>query len=879
MAAGFSALGVAAFLYGGFFADEADAAAVSAPRLGGALAVALASVRWPRAYGGRVAMWLALAAVGAAEVVERADAPTGAAALRLCAAAGMGWALVAVSGRAMSARIAASAGTILLAALTVVAVALSAVISDNLRDEALRRYDARIAIEAQAVSQEADVTLGVATLLATALSNNDLARSQVAVLADTSQPAEARAVARAGLEATVGRFLDEVRDRSEPRTGPALITASDRTPLVAVAAAGPVATELSGSAVLAEAVAQRSPARSVEVVGATPMAVAAAPLPGVQGQVAAVVLVTSRLDATYLARRSVPLVSEQPGSRLSLVSADEVLGTSSGSVGSRPDGSVERDLALAVIDGTGATGSAPAATAEVGGRFLVARPVLGADGVPVLAAVLDVPGSQVDETRADLLRALFLVAVGTAAVALVASLVAGERLVRGLRRLTVAAERIRAGDLESRAGVRSDDELGTLSQAFDTMAASLAATTGDLRRSVDAEVGLRTRLEAVVAGMSDALVAVDVEGRVGECNAAAETLFGVSAAKVRGRPLAEVMEVEADDGTDLVARLSQPEAEPWTATGWVRRADRTVPVVLSVGAQRDAAGAVAGAVVVGRDVEREREVERMKTEFLANISHELRTPLTPIKGYSSILSSRDLPAPQTRAFAGEIHGAAAQLERTVGQLVNFATIVAGRLDVDARAVAPRDLVDAVVLDWRSRVDERHRVARRVARDLPLLVVDEALVRQSLDELVDNAVKYSPGGGTVTVSAVLAPTPGDTDGQPGAGVRLTVADEGVGIDPDRLESIFDDFAQLDGSATRRFGGLGLGLALVQRIVAAHGGTLHCASAPGRGTRLSMVLPAGDSGPREGGDGRGVDGQAGRPELGATGPEALQGSRGR
>jgi signal transduction histidine kinase len=226
----------------------------------------------------------------------------------------------------------------------------------------------------------------------------------------------------------------------------------------------------------------------------------------------------------------------------------------------------------------------------------------------------------------------------------------------------------------------------------------------------------------------------------------------------------------------------------------------------------------------------------MKSEFLSRIGHELRTPLTAILGYADILRRRKVTVARAREFHDEIYASGQRLSRIVQMLEFSAAAEAGRSLMRAELTSVRALVDSVAADWTTRVNGNHAINRKVARGLPEIVADRRWLELSLNELVDNAVKFSPEGGRVAITASAAET---DDGRPA--VAISVVDQGVGMTDVDVDRVFVDFAQGDGSDTRRFGGLGLGLSLVKRVAEAHGGTVTCTSTPHKGSKFSIVVP--------------------------------------
>jgi two-component system, OmpR family, phosphate regulon sensor histidine kinase PhoR len=479
-------------------------------------------------------------------------------------------------------------------------------------------------------------------------------------------------------------------------------------------------------------------------------------------------------------------------------------------------------------------GDGPVGTSlSLGGasHFAAVAPLLKADDSPVGLLVVAEPAAVLGATQRDVNRILFLVTVGVIGLAFLVAVAAARRITRPLVALTGAARRVQAGDLEAKAPVRGEDEVADLAVAFNRMTDSVSAMTGELRVAADEQGRLRARLETVVNSMGDGLIAVDDQDRITTYNPAAAALVGVEPDRVMGRTLGDVLRGRDAEGRSLT------RGRPAEGLAFVRRADGAeVPVALSSAPLRGGHGGTVGRVFVLRDMSREYEVERMKREFLSTVSHELRTPLTPIIGYSELMTRRDLSAGQTREFSSGILEAAKRLERVVAMLVDFSAIEAGRVPVATEPMRVDRMVEETLKTWRERSD-RHRFATDVTDGLPPAEVNPTLFRRMLDELLDNAVKYSPEGGTVQVGVGV-----ENSGK--RMLRIEVRDQGIGIEPDNLARIFQDFRQVDASDTRKFGGLGLGLAFVKRVAEAHGGRVTAESSPDRGSTFTFTVPAAD-----------------------------------
>ena len=350
--------------------------------------------------------------------------------------------------------------------------------------------------------------------------------------------------------------------------------------------------------------------------------------------------------------------------------------------------------------------------------------------------------------------------------------------------------------------------------------ASAVLANADLYQKVKDE---QDRNSAIIENIADGIVAVDREGSVVLWNAAAEEITGVPAGEAIGRTPAQVLQRTLESG--------QPGATRDRLVA-IRRGGEDVWLSVTEAVMRDPLGAVAGRIFAFRDVSSERVVEEMKSEFVAAVSHELRTPLTSIYGFAETLLRQDVlfEEDERRTFLGFIASEAQRLTGIVDALLNVARLDAGDLQMELAPIDVRTVVAEVV----TGVRESGAVNGHIVVDLPTEPLDAAAdrdkLRQILANLLDNAVKFSPDGGTVTVAAR----------RKSGAVEVRIVDSGPGIPAAERARIFRKFYRGD-FARERPGSTGLGLFIAEGLVRAMGGRIWVDSEEGEGSSFAFELP--------------------------------------
>lgn len=395
---------------------------------------------------------------------------------------------------------------------------------------------------------------------------------------------------------------------------------------------------------------------------------------------------------------------------------------------------------------------------------------------------------------------------------------------RSLRAIAATASRIGRGEHGLLMPVESRDEVGALATVMNEMSVRIEAQM----HSLEAE---RNQLDAILHGMGEGLLVTDAHGRITLVNATFKDLFdlhddltGKLLIEVSRHPdLQDVYKKVIAGGSECQKELTLTEPEQTILTHWVPLVDGSK---------------VYGVVAVFHDISDMKRLAASRRDFVANVSHELRTPVAVIQGYAeTLLSGAPHSEADSRRFLQVIYNHSERLSALISDLLVLSELESGMVRLDCHPVQLEEVVEHVVVLLSQRAAQKEiAVSADYCKDGKTVSADKAKLEQILINLLDNAIKYSPDHGLITIATAAA----------GPMVKVSITDTGLGIPAKDLQRVFERFYRVDEARSREQGGTGLGLSIVKHLVQVHGGSITVESLLGKGSTFIFTLRKADAG---------------------------------
>jgi two-component system phosphate regulon sensor histidine kinase PhoR len=426
------------------------------------------------------------------------------------------------------------------------------------------------------------------------------------------------------------------------------------------------------------------------------------------------------------------------------------------------------------------------------------------------------------------IRGLYLkIALGGAGVVILVAVLGfliARRISGPLDDLKRGARRFARGDLDRPLPVPNTDELASLAEALNSMAEQLQNQIETLTRQGE-------KLEAVLASMTEGVLALDAQGRLLTINGAGAEMLGLSPETAQNLPIQEVVQIP-----ELQSFLTRTISHREPVEGEVEIRINGRRILKARGTSlRDSQGTSLGTLIVLHDITQMRQLENTRRDFVANVSHELKTPITTIKGFVETLLAGALKEPENAEnFLQIIAKQTDRITEIIDDLLSLSRIEqeAERGQIFLRGQKIKGVLESAIQVCEAKAAVRNISLHLTCPDDLRARINPPLLEQAVVNLVDNAVKFSEPESRVQVEAELV----------GPEVTIRVRDQGPGIPPEHLPRIFERFYRVDAGRSRKIGGSGLGLAIVKHIALTHKGRVAVESTPGKGTVFSLFLQA-------------------------------------
>jgi two-component system phosphate regulon sensor histidine kinase PhoR len=439
-------------------------------------------------------------------------------------------------------------------------------------------------------------------------------------------------------------------------------------------------------------------------------------------------------------------------------------------------------------------------------------------GMPKTVIRLSVPLTEIANIEAYFLRYIIAAVLVGLLISSVVAFSIVRNITRPIKEMTVLSSEIAEGDYGRRINLDTKDEVGQLAHTFNDMAEKLEVTINDLSDK-------NNKLEAVLTSIQSGILALDATGKIILINPAAASMFDFKGNPLGKHFLEVIRNVELEDiisnrhTESREIRLSYPEKR-------VLRV-KVTPI-------KNNGSSNLGVVAVLQDITELKQLEQMRSEFVANVSHELKTPLTSIKGFAETLKSGAVTDDAARErFLDIINIEADRLTRLINDILTISELETGKyngglekVDINRAAEEIDEMMDS--LAKLKKID----LSIIKPEDDILVMGNHDRIKQLLINLIDNSIKYTNEGGSVTVKNYRQDT----------FVIIEVSDTGIGISKEHLKRLFERFYRVDKGRSRSMGGTGLGLAIVKHIAISMDGDVEVFSEPGKGTTFKVRIPA-------------------------------------
>lgn len=381
------------------------------------------------------------------------------------------------------------------------------------------------------------------------------------------------------------------------------------------------------------------------------------------------------------------------------------------------------------------------------------------------------------------------------------------------------AQAMAKGNFSRKVRVYGDDEIGQLAKSFNNL-------TNRLQESQQSTESERRKLASVLSNMTDGVLSTDRRGRVILINDPALRLLNVSRETVINRPITSVLKLESEYTFEDLIHLKEAVTLDFSSY------DESALLRTSFSVIQKETGFVNGVIAVLHDNTEQEKIDAERREFVANVSHELRTPLTTMRSYLEALADGAWEDPNLAPnFLNVTQTETERMIRLVNDLLKLSKMDASETEINKEMVEFNVFFNRIIDRFEMSKSQNVRFERKLPDDPYFVEVDPDKLTQVIDNIISNALKYSPEGGKVRFNVTVE------DGF----LLIRIKDQGMGIPKENVERIFDRFYRVDRARSRAMGGTGLGLAISKEMINAHGGAIWAESEYGRGTTIFFTLP--------------------------------------